>query len=251
MTGSKPLMLEPGRDVLYKSDRQELVGDMCVPCRDGARAWFDSSRYATANITLTNASGVLSLATGQKFNLFNYGKGESGEAAGFPTGYSLTDADTNVPKGNGLQMWRTSAVGVQIGTPFYQTGTTALTVTQSPELALYRDMLVSAIGEKFTLSLVRCLDDNETTYTLGPLSRNPGARGRNDLNMPGSHAIPGVPELLGGIFDISNAEGNKRLFAVRLENFAALSIAAASTAATANVVVPIRVELEGCPLVEA
>lgn len=251
MAGSKSLMLEPGRDVLYKSDRQELVGDMCVSCRDGARAWFDSSRFATANITFTNASGVLSLATGQRFTLFNYGKGEDAASAGFPTGYLLTDAETNVPKGNGLQEWRTSAMGVQIGSPFYQSGTTALAVTQSPELALYRDMLVSAIGEKFTVSLVRCLDDNETTYTLGPIARNPSARGRNDLNMPGSHAIVGVPELLGAIFDVSNAEGNKRLFAVRLENFAALSIAAASTAATANVVVPVRIELEGCPMIAA
>ena len=87
------------------------------PASGGARLeenYFYSSRRFPALTTNTIGGGTL---TAGSFSLFNKGLGEDGSGLGFPTGFSLAQAETNLEVGGYLPQG-SNFVGSQVGVTF-------------------------------------------------------------------------------------------------------------------------------------
>lgn len=243
--------MDDGKTGLYESARQLCTGDACSldGCESGTRGGYLSERFQRGWIALTNASGVLTLASGASITLFQRGVGGDASGAGYPASALFRDSETNVSDDNGLQDVSIYAAGVELGDPHYITGSGDSVIIQDPvELEGYREGLLRKLGENLSILAIKCPNETATVHSLGCPVRNPSMRGWKDQSFPNAGGMLGLPSLLSRVIDIPPAKGTKRPFSVTVTAARGMSFDARTTVTTETVYVPITVSFEVRPL---
>lgn len=228
--------------MLYDFEGQKQPRECAMDVRGKKRHdYYSSFLFQTICLVATVVSSGLSFAV-QEPKAFELGLTESATGAGFPSGYTFKENDTNVeeegtvaPEG---QVFVVSAAGILLGRPFVDNSGAK---RYSEWLDEYK---VAAMEAILSDAHVRFHPEGENgpNFSLGALMLNPSMRG-----IAASESIPqavqnlgGLPVPLDGKLILTNEDS-----LIKVEIPRAFDVPARATIAAATAYFPVTICLEG------